>query len=304
MLSKSWIVARKMQQRRRSMGFSLRRLAALVGCAHTYLHQVELGVRPLSQAKAVLIEGVLRFKSGSLRLDTRRGRPTISSEGRILLRELRRFGGLPVDGRNFGKPRHARPERARGLQNPFWPMAVHLGESAHQRVKALERKWADHERFWRLANALRFDSWSEKNLVVQVGLQSVALTGVRPAGVGCLLTCVSGSSGRDVSGQAIPAFLLQYQGAAVVWFVQRCVRTWNGYRWPDNVLVVSRDGVRKTVVVEVDGPKYHRDPEAERLRDEELGVPVVHVHPELLQQEDGLQRILDRVLACLSGGRA
>jgi len=181
------------------------------------------------------------------------------------------------------------------LRNPFWPMAIHLGELAHQRVRALEQKWAGNERFWRLVNSLRFDSWSEKNLVVQVGLRSVALTGVCPAQVGCLLTCVSGNTGRDLSGQALPAFLLEHRGAAVAWFVQRCVRTWQGYRWPDNLLVVAREGRRQTVVVEVNGPAFHTSAEAERLRDQELGVPVVHVHPALLQTEDGLGQILDIV---------
>jgi len=295
MLAKSALVARKMQQKRKSMGLSLRLLAARVGCAHTYLHQVELGLRPLSCKQGELLEGVLRLRPGSLRLETRRGRPRISSAGRRVLRELRRCGGLPVDGRNFGKPKFARFDQARSLQNPFWPMAVHLGEGAHQRVRALERKWAEDERFWRLANSLRFDSWSEKNLVVQVGLRSVALTGVCPARVGCLLTCVSGSTGRDVSGQALPAFLLEHRGAAVAWFVQRCVRTWQGYRWPDNLVIVAREGRRQTVVVEVNGPAFHTSKEAERLRDQELGVPVVHVHPALLQTEEGLGEILDRV---------
>jgi len=300
MLSQSSVIARKMQQRRRSMGFSLRTLAQQVDCSHAYLHQVELGLRPLSHEIAARLEQVLRFSPGTLGLNTRRGRPNISPEGRRLLRNLRRNGPAPVDGRSFGRPPEPRSDRGGALQNPFGPTGLHLGERVHHRLRELEQKWQGNERFWRLVNSLRFDSWSEKHLVVQVGLRSVALTGVSPARIGCRLTCVSGSSGRDVSGDAQPAFLLEHQGAAIAWFVQRCVRTRQGYQWPDNLLVVARGETRQTVVVEVNGPEYDRDAESDRLRDDELGVPVVHVHPALLQQEDGLKEVLDRVLERLA----
>jgi len=172
-------------------------------------------------------------------------------------------------------------------------MAIHLGQEAGQRVRQLEAARRHDEKFWRLANSLRFDSWTEKDLVIQVGQISVELTGVSLNQVGCTLQVVCGKTGADTMTRAYPSFLLRHGQASIGWFTQRCVRTQHGHRWPDVILVVALNGRKRTLVVEIDGPQFHTCPKAESRRDAELAVPVRHVPPSLLQQPDGLKQILD-----------
>jgi len=263
-------VARKIRSCRQAQRLSLRELGRRLGTSHAYLYQVESGLRPLAPAKAGLLERVLGIRG--LILSVRRGRPPLSLEARRILRELRRSKGLPVvdppGPRNL--PAYPRAERGEPRLSPFGPTRP---------LRDLERARRGDQRFWRLLNSLRFDSGSEKALTLEVGLGSQTLTGVSPIRVGCGLRTVSGKTGKDQLAQAYPAFLLEREGMAVAWFVQPCVYTGVGFRWPDNLLVVARNGLRKTLVVEVDGLAYHRSPLAEAGRDRELGVPVLHLHP-------------------------
>ncbi len=217
----------------------------------------------------------------------------MSEDARKILAELRRAQGATKNVEHDGmKPRHLRSDWGKPVENPFWPMAIHLGEEAGKRVRELEAARHD-ENFWRLANSLRFDSWTEKDLVIQVGQFSVELAGVSLKQVGCTLQSVCGKTGADTMSRAYPGFLLRHGEASLGWFTQRCVRTQHGHRWPDVILVVALNGRKRTVVVEVDGPEFHPCAKAELRRDAELAVPVLHVSPSLLQQPNGLGQILD-----------
>ena len=289
-------VARRIRKRRMALGISRRSLGRSVGCSYAYLYQVETGLRPLSPELAPRVEAALRVRAGSLRLDTRRGRPPLGPGTRRVLKALRGARGARAGAVAGRVPAHPRPDWGKRDENPFWPMALHLGERAGQRVRQLEKVRRQDNKFWRLANSLRFDSWSEKALVVEVGLRCLELTGLSPKKVGCSLASACGQTGRDTGGRAYPAFVLEHRGASLAWFSQRCVATDRGFRWPDNLVVVARDGVRRTVVVELDGPRYHADVAAGERRDQELGVPVLHVHPDVLRTEEGVERILDWVV--------
>ena len=179
------------------------------------------------------------------------------------------------------------------MENLFWPLGPHLGERAAQDVQRLELQRGKHDRFWRLANSLRFDSWSERWLTVQVGLRCEELVPLSLAAVGSQLRGVDGVTGKDTHHQPHPALILQHRGASVAWFPQCCVRSISGYRWPDALLVVARRGRKVTVVVELDGPRYHQEVARGMARDRDLGVAVLHVHPDVLRQSDGLDKILD-----------
>lgn len=289
-------MAKKIRRRRIQLRVGQRELARRLGCSQAYLYQVERGVRPLSAQFAGSLEMILKVKPGLFSLKVRRGRPPLSEEARRILRELRRAEGasrtVAPDGR---KPRFPRSDWGRPGENPFWPMAIHLGQQAGERVQLLEFTRRNDDKFWRIVNSLRFDSWTEKDLVVQVGLLSVELAHVSLRQVGCALQSVCGKTGADTMTRPYPAFLFKYRGASVGWFPNRCVRTRHGHRWPDSLLVVANNGRKQTVVVEVDGPNYHQCVESELKRDADLAVPVLHVHPSVLQQSDGLRRILDWV---------
>ncbi len=294
MLADRTRLATKIRKRRLALRLSQREVARRLGCSQAYLHLVEHSLRPLSPPKALQLEVLLGAKRGTYVREVRRGRPPLTQAVRRVLKELRLSRGLPkkveVDGR---APKFPRPDTVKAGVNPFWPMAIHLGPASAARVKDLEAVRAGDDKFWRLANSLRFDSWCERDLVVQVGQECLELTGVSPDLVGCSLAVVCGKTGRDAGRRAHPAFLLEYRGASIAWFQQRCVRTAKGHRWPDSILVVSRNGQRKTLVAELDGPEFHKSRWREVRRDAELGLPVVHVHPAVSQQPDGLRRILD-----------
>jgi hypothetical protein len=84
----------------------------------------------------------------------------------------------------------------------------------------------------------------------------------------------------------------RWRDISLALFPQRCVGTDFSNRWPDNLLVAARRGRRITAIVEVDGKPYHRDPEAERRRDEELEVPVLHLDAAEVGQAGVVNRIL------------
>ena len=294
MLDQGIGIARKFRRRRLALRLSQRELARRMECSQAYLYQVESGKRPLSPPKARRLESLLGARPGAYTLPVRRGRPPLSAQARQVLRQLRQaYSKARPANTEAAPPRHPRPDRAPAGLNPLWPMALHLGQAAARRVQELEKLRGGDDRFWRRLNSLLFDSWSEKDLVVQVGQACSELVGVSPDSLGCRLRSVCGQTGRDTGKKVYPAFLLQHQDVSLAWFPQRCVRIAKGHRWPDSIVVATRHGRRRTLVVEVDGPEFHRRVGTEERRDRELGVPVLHVHPAVLAQPDGLQRILD-----------
>ena len=294
MLSPRIRLAKKIRRRRLALGLSQREVARRLGCSQAYLYQVEQGLRPLSPPRAEALEGILGAARRAYTWEVKRGRPPLCEGARRVLRQLARArGGARKGAPEERVPRFPRSDRGRAGHNPLWPMALHLGERAGARVQELEKQRAGEERFWLGINSLPYDSWSEKDLTVQVGRESLTLTGVSPDRVGCTLHSVCGKTGKSRGDRAQPAFLLEHQGASLAWFPQRCVATERGHRWPDSIVVVARNERRRTLVVELDGPRYHRNTQAEERRDAELGLPVLHVHPDVLRTEGGLQRILD-----------
>ena len=239
----------------------------------------------------------MKVKRGTFtRFDFPRGRPRLHDSTRQALNGIREavadrsLSDLPPIGR---APVYPRTNLVKPLENPFWSMAIHLGERAADEVLQLERQRGGQDKFWRLVNGLRFDSWSEKRLVVQLGLRCEQLIPQSLGGLGSQLRSVDGVTGKDTYHQVQPTFVLRHKDAAIAWIPQCCVRSTRGYRWPDGILVVARGGRKRTLVVEIDGPQYHRNVRKGEARDRDLGVPVLHVHPDVLRQPDGLDRILD-----------
>jgi len=176
-------------------------------------------------------------------------------------------------------------------------MALHLGPEAAEEVRLLERLRSADDFFWRQLQSIRYDSWSEKRLHVRVGLAGAALTGVCPGRLGCVLPNADGSTGRDSSRRAYPAFVWQWQDVSLALFPQRCVATDCTHRWPDNLLVAACQGRRVTGIVEIDGRPHHQDPEAEERRDGELDVPVLHLDA----AEVGLPGLLNKIVLWVRG---
>ena len=305
MLSPRISLARKIRQWRLKRQLSQREVARQVGCVQSYIAHIECGRRPCSRLVGEKLEGVLKARRGLFTsFPFPRGRPRLLDSARQALHQIRQAVALSPEAELPAlsrPPSYPRPDRVAPRENPFWPMALHLGASAAEEVSRLEKVHRKDDRFWRLVNSLRFDSWSEKRLTVRVGLGCEQLVSVSLAALGCELRGVDGVSGKDTHRQNHPTFVLVHQGAAIAWMPQRCVRSQSGYRWPDAILVVSRGGHRITVVVEVDGPRYHQDIRRGEARDRDLGVDVLHVHPQVLGQDNGLDRILDWACSKLSG---
>ena len=287
-------IARAILKRRQALKLSQRKVAAALGCSQPYVAQVETGRRPVSRRIAEKLESVFRVKPGSYtKVTFRRGRPALGKSARRALREIRRAqGSAPRPFPQLGRPQHPRPDRASGLGNPLWPIAIHLGEKAAREVKSLEQLRPSHDPFWRQLQNIRYDSWSEKRLHVKVGLTGAELAAVNPKKLGCVLPSADGRTGRSSNRRAYPAFVWQWQDISLAMFPQRCVATEHTHLWPDNLLVAARQGRRITGVIEVDGDPYHLDLEAEDRRDSLLGVPVLHLNAAELGQPGLLDKLL------------
>lgn len=295
MLSPLCRLVKQAIKRRHTLGLSQRDVARSAGCHPSYIGQVEAGIRPLSRRLAERLERIYQLPKGKFTEGVmfRRGGANLAEETRATLRALKHAVpvGSPRPPVTHQRPYHSRPERSSPLENPFWPIAIHLGAEAQQEVLQLERLRASDERFWRHANALHYDCWSEKRLTVRLGL-AAPLTGVSLQSLGCEVPVAHGRTGRDTSRTPYPAFVWQHGDKALAWFPQRCVRTAPGHRWPDGLLVAARKGRKLAAVVEVDGPTYHQDAAAERRRDQELGLPVLHLAASEVQRPDVLEKVL------------
>src|ERR1017187_8771454 len=133
-------IARLIRKRRQLLRFSQRRVAGAVGCSQSYLAQVETGRRPVSRQFAERLECLFQVKPGSYTngVTFRRGRPKLARETQRALREIRRARGTARRClSHVGAPRCPRPDRAGGLENPLWPIAIHLGPEAGREVRRL-----------------------------------------------------------------------------------------------------------------------------------------------------------------------
>ncbi|MDP2325811.1 MAG: helix-turn-helix transcriptional regulator [Gammaproteobacteria bacterium] len=282
-------------RKRRKSKFSQRQLAAKVGCSQPYLAQVETGVRPISKRIAEKLEVVFKVKRGTYtKAVFPRGRPPRGAEARQALRQIGlATGKAPRALESVGPPTHPRADRVFGLENQFWPIGPHLGAEAARQVRQLEALRPREEHFWRHLNGIPYDSWTEKLFQVGVGLSGAELTRVSLGSLGCELPSADGLTGRDSRKRPYPAFVTQQGDMAVAMFPQRCVGTAHGYRWPDTLVVAARDGRKITAVVELDGAPFHGNRDAERRRDRDLGVDVLHVDASEVGKPGLLKKIFD-----------
>ena len=290
MLSFRQKLAKRIAKIRLKKRFSQRGAAAEIGVTQSYLAQVEMGHRPVSGKCLEKLEGLFKTRFGKLWKGIgRRGRPVCAPATREALRELgkaiREFWNVELL-----LPEHPQPHRVRTLEDPLWTLALRLGEAAGEEVQRLEKMRGDDESFWRQFNDLRFDSWSEKRLLVRVALLGVQLVGVRLDRLGCKLRAIDGVTGRDAGLHR--GFVMKGEEASLVWCPQVTVRTGIGYRCVDNLLVMSGAGKSVTLAVELDGAPFHEDAEKEQRRDRELGIPVLHVDTARLDEPGLIARIL------------
>lgn len=291
MLSYQQKLTKRLIRLRLGSRLSQQAAATMAGFSQPYLAQVEKGVRPISGQALARLEAVYGKKLSNqlLRGIGRRGRPGFSADTR---RAMRDFGRAIQEFWNgaVAPPKHPQPHQVRRSTDPLWPMALHLSLGAREQVELLEKLRGEDELFWRQFNSLRFDSWSEKRLLVRVGLLGGQLLGVRLARLGCSLRLVDGKTGEPAGLHR--GFVLKGRRASLVWCPQVAVKTPAGVLCVDNLLVVSARGRRLTVAVEVDGRKYHQDLERQRWRDRALGIPVLHLDAGELEQPGLITRIL------------
>ncbi len=187
-------------------------------------------------------------------------------------------------------PEHPQLHQVRTLEDPLWTIALRLGEAAGDEVCRLEALRREDEPFWRQFNSFRFDSWSEKRLLVRVALLGVPLVGVRLEKLGCSLRLMDGRSGKRA--RLHRGFVMKGREASLAWCPQVTVRTDRGYRCVDHLLVMSGGGKSVTLAVELDRAPFHGDAAKEARRDRELGIPVLHVDAARLDEPGLIGRIL------------
>lgn len=290
MLSPAQKVARVIIRERKARKLSQRQVAAAAGFQQPYLAQVEKGVRPISGKAARGVEAALGLKPGRLCrvLQTKESR-RFWAETRAVLRDFGRGIRQFVAG-ECRKPPVQQPHQCITLENPLWPMAVHLGEAAGEEVRRLELLRRGQPRFWQQFNSFRFDSWSEKRLLVRVALFGMQLVGVRLKQLGCSLEVVDGRTGGEPGLHR--AFVHKGQHASLVWCPQVAVRTARTILCVDNLLLIRFKDKTVTAVLEVEGAPFHADLEKEIRRDKQLGVPVLHLDAARLGEPQIVERIL------------
>lgn len=302
MLSPLNKLTRRLLHRRKTQGLTQAQAARQAGVSPSWLCQVETGVRPPSRGLAMALEKVYGLAPGAFTrriVFARPGRRPLSSLSRAALRAIGRAVmvefqqaafDFPTDSR---VPRHPWPPTPGQVANVLWPMGLHLGLEAQREVEQLEALRPDDEPFWRLLNRLRFDSWSEKRLLVRAALSGGDLLQVAPQRAGCFARVAHGRTGRDASHTPLPAVLLTRGDLSVLFWIQAPVRTWCTFRRVDFLATVC-DGRRKmTVAVEVDRPG--KDPEAQHRRRLELGLPVLRVPADRVGDADVVERIVKRL---------
>ena len=290
MLSRQQKLAKRLIRLRVLAELSQREVAARAEFSQPYLAQVEQGIRPISARGLRKLE-VIYGKKVSAPLWKgvgRRGRLKLSQDTRLALAEF--WGASGERAQHGSAPKHPQAHQVRRASDPLWPMALHLSSQAREEVELLEKLRAEDELFWRQFNSLRFDSWSEKRLLVRVGLLGGQLVGVRLDRLGCSARAVDGKTGNKAGLHR--GFILKGKDGSAVWCPQVAISTALGILCVDNLLVVSARGRRVTVAVEVNGRQWHQDEERQRRRDLALGIPVLHLDAGELHKPGLITRIL------------
>lgn len=285
-------VSRDIRKIRRAAKLTQKQLALEVGCSQPYLSQVERGRRPVSEKIALRLEVILEAPGIFTRAPFLRGRPCTTPRSKLVSRALRAAAPKQdlVPELSY-TPKCPQAHQKWGVEDRVSGLGPILGLTAGQLTEALEKLWLHDERFWRNFNSLRFDSWSERFLLVILALLGGQLTGVRLSTLGCRLTAVNGKTGKEYNGTH-RTFLFEYKGASIAWVPQLPVRTRFQYRCPDNVLVVTRHGRSATALVEVQGKPFHTIDESLRRADE-IGAHALHIDAACVGNPDTLQEILD-----------
>ena len=133
MLSPSQRVARDIRRIRLARELSQRHLSNLVGFQQPYLCQVETGVRAISLKAAARLERALELKPGrfSSLLRSKESRKLWAAT-RAALKEFGRQIRQFLEGVT---PRVEQPHQCFSVENPLWPMGIHLGEEAAEEVR-------------------------------------------------------------------------------------------------------------------------------------------------------------------------
>lgn len=264
---------------RRALKITQRFIAALIGCSQPYIAQIETARRPISLKFALLLEELFGVEPGTFqRADFSRGRPPLPTDGCAVLTDIQQAQGRPIIAKSDTQPPgYARPDLAKPRDNPFLFNDLSL---------LLDR----NEGFWIRARAPHFDSGCEKKFFLDAASRSCGAVRASFQSLGCTLHSANGKTGRDTNHLAYPALLLRYKDMAVAMLPQRCIRTVAGYRWPDCTLVAAVNGRKLTLVAEVDGPTHVG---SERMRDQEIGVPVYHLPADRAGQPGELEKLLD-----------
>ena len=270
---------------------SQRQASAAAGFGQSYLAQVESGRKPISLASLKALEQVYGVKLeryyGGVGV---RGRPGHWAATKQAMASLKRPGWSTRITQIPRTPKYQHPQTVRRSHDPLWPIGVHLGEGARRQVEQLELMRKADERFWRMFNSLRFDSWTEKWFLVCLALLGAQMVRLRLDRLGCSLNTIDGITGK--TGQLIQGFVLKGQSASLVWCPQVAIRLKNGEICVDNLLIISDGEKTLTLVVEVDGAPYHQDLGKEAWRDQELGVPVFHLDAGEVGHPGAIRKIL------------
>lgn len=260
-------------------------LAEAVSCSQSYIAQCETGRRPISAKFARLIEASLGLEQLALQCDSRVGRPPMNDLGREAYYEIQQSNGvLNPDVTPMPRPAYPRVDTAKPRDDAF----QHLGDDPF--VQALEETRTD-EHSWKRTNLVRFDSNPERRFLLRVFWWSCMVVCASFRSLGCSLNSANGLTGKDTNHLAYPTFLMWYEGMPVALMPQRCVRTAKGYRWPDLIVVMAKNGRKLTFIIEIDGPT-HTNPQVEARRDKELGVKVYHVRADWVDKPGLLDYIL------------
>ncbi|MBS2036230.1 helix-turn-helix transcriptional regulator [bacterium] len=296
MLSPLILLAVAMRRLRHTYKLSQRQLAYLVGCSQSYVAQVERAHRPPSYRYAKSLEELFELEPGAFtNCRFLRGRPPLTDQSKLVRRELSQAQPINI-AFDFPekRPRRPRPNVAYGLENPFASMRP--GTLCGDQLSRLESLMGQDERFWRQANSVPFDSFTEKRFLIRLALLGAQLTGVGYNQLGSQLQMVCGKKGKPYRGRAPAAFLLKVGELSVALHPQRCVRTERGHRWPDYLVVAAHRGRKLTAVLEINGPDWHRSEARESSRERELGVPVYRMCASLVDSPDILSRFFDWLL--------
>jgi len=289
-----------MRTLRRQKKLSQRGMAYHIGCSQSYIAQVERAHRPPSWQLAQRYEEVFELEPGTYTNNRfLRGRPALTAQSKAVQKDLREAVPMePAFDYDPRKPRYPLKDVTYGLDNAFG--AMKSGDPPGDDLARLMMMRPEDGRFWRQANLVRYDSFSEKRFAVKVALTGGQLTGVGYEQSGCTFQMVSGKSGRPYKRRAPAAFLLKVDDVSMALYPQRCVRTEPGHRWPDYIIVAAYQGRRRTMALEVNGPIWHQDQRRERKRDRELGVPVYHLCASQIENPETLKRIFSWVRSQLN----